>query len=74
MQPMTNEEWEKYKEILLILAKRKYPETSVWRSYFQSKNLIKCLIYDQIDYIHDNVDAREHGLQHLKEYNLLPFL
>ena len=62
-------------QILIQLAKRKCPETNRWNkldSKFSHAYTIHCLICDQT---FPNVQGiNRHGIQHLKDKNLLPFI
>jgi hypothetical protein len=70
------------KKILLRLAKRNYPNSyGWWKSYPYSpepgiqpqKLMIRCLICDK-DIETELEKVEKHGLNHLKESNLLPFI
>lgn len=72
---------DKLNSLLLLLAKRinnNVEEWSVWKFPERYKNdkeslIVICLIcYDEIDMYYKSIS--EHGLLHLKEHNLLPFI
>lgn len=65
--------------ILNALARRKYPEAIAWRDrvrgYASYSYVIKCFICDGVDEkVLSLQEIREHGIRHLKEHNLLPFI
>lgn len=66
-----------YSPLLRALAKRKDPTVTQWRTTVGNKKFIaKCHICGQVsqDIPISTREIREHGLLHLKEYNLLPLI
>ena len=79
MQEISTEFFEKCIPILNALAKRKNPNCQKWRQYTGStSHKVICNICNQIDKYSlaatSLQEIRRHGLQHLKEHNLLPFI
>lgn len=66
-----------YLPVLNLLAKRLSPHCLYWREWVSIENsdeMAKCNICGIIDKGNDPESVYAHGMQHLKEYNLLPFI
>lgn len=66
------ENWHELHKILLSIARRKIPSANNWGENL-ANNKGKCFICDKI-ISSDFEVVEEHGVQHLKERNLLPFI
>lgn len=71
-------------KLLVLLAQRKRPHQNGWVSLYPDGDIYQlplpadqfwCLICDQIyPTSYHQYELYEHGLSHLKEHNLLPFI